>query len=144
MPTVVLKANTAPQKFAVVTVWNSDRTINREFKISGAAYRALALPGAGAPPGVTPQEWESGRAVAVGKDFDVGDIEVSKDGSAQLKVAEQIAGGRIRELYLFLAPGEFTGLAPMITVAPATIAAIDQRGNLVQIVSVTNGVVTWQ
>ena len=158
MPTTVLIAEVRPQKYGLVTVFNPDGSLNREYKITGADYAALALPGAGAPPGVTKEEWEGGRSVrlkdgtparrplalAAGKDYAVGDCAVQRDGTLRVKVMETILQGRVRELFLILKSSDYTGVPPAITVSPAVLARLDQAGKIAQIVSVVNGVVTWR
>lgn len=157
MAQTVLKTGAAPQKYGVVTVFNADGTLNREFKITGAEYAALAQAGAGAPPTVTKAEWEATRSVllkdgrtalqplamAVGKDYDVGDIRQLPDGSVQMKVDERVVNGQFVESFTRIKAGDFTGTVPNITCAPTVISALDQSRSVIQIQSIVAGVVTW-
>lgn len=126
MPSINLKAGATRGKYGHVIVRNADGSINREYKITGAEYSALALPGAGGPPGCTKAEWESGLAVAYGKDFDVGDISET-DGTIVIKTAERIVGGRIIESFLRLEKGEWSGEIPNISVDPLVLAGVKVR-----------------
>ena len=143
---VTLKLGVSPQKYGLVIVRNGDGTLNRQFKITGAAYAALTQAGAGAPPGVTTEEWTTGLAVAAGKDYDVGDCAVLVDGSVPMKVAAQVVGIPIayEERFLRFRPNEFTGTPPRVTVAPSVIAGLDQTGKTVHVDSIINGEVAWR
>lgn len=64
---LVLKTRGADRSIVVVTGTNA-----RRFDITAGQYAALALPGAGRPPGTTRNEWESGRTRAYGGVHDYG------------------------------------------------------------------------
>jgi hypothetical protein len=143
MPVLRLSATAAPQKYGWVIVRNVDGSINREYRITAAEYAALARKGAGAPPGVTDEEWSTGRAIAASKDYDVGDMDI-RDGVLRMKVAETVVNGQTIETFVRAGPGEFTGTPPNVTIAPSVLAAIDQSRSPVIIESVDRGQVRWR
>lgn len=118
----VIKTEARGGKYGLVVVTNADGTFNREFKITGAELATLRASVNGVPRGVTRLEWETGRAIVAGKDFDVGDAKLLTRGSVLFKHDEQIIGGQIVEWYVMLRPGDWTGTLPNITVTPAVIA----------------------
>lgn len=140
VPGVRLTAGTSPQKRALVIVRNSDGTFNREVSLSSAQYAALAQPGAGAPPGVMTEEWTSGRAVAYGKDFDLGDAEVN-NGHLMICHAMQTVNGQTEEHYLSFAPGEWSGTLSTASVDPTLLASMPIRGAGRRPISVHAGIV---
>lgn len=134
MATLQLKDAAARGKYGLVVVNNPDDTFNREFKITGKEYAALALEGAGAPAGVSDEEWESGLAVAYGKDFDVGDAEEQADGTLLIKYAEKIVDGRFIESFAVFESDEWSGKIEQVTVKASIIDELDELESL------TNGV----
>ena len=120
-----LKAEAQTSKYGLVRVYNPDGTHNRDYKITGQEYKDLAKKGANAPPNLTKKEWESGLAVAYGKDFDIGDIQEQSDGSLIIKMAEEVKQGRIVESFAYLTPDDWTGIAPNITITQKALDHID-------------------
>lgn len=126
-----LKAEARRGKYGIVVVTNPDGSFNREFKITGKEYAALALKGGGAPPGVTQEEWESGLATAYGKDFEVGDVEEQADGTLLIKYAEREENGHIIESYAQMKPEEWStkrgkiSIPEIISEDGKVIAAVD-------------------
>lgn len=107
-----------------VVVVNKDGTFNREVLLTGEEYLALGQRGAGAPPGVTVDEWQSGRAVAYGFDLDVGDVKEVQPGIVHMLVESNLVNGRVVDSYLEFAEGEWTGKLPAITVDSVTLAKL--------------------
>lgn len=128
MALVALRAEAATGKYGLVVVRDPDGTINREYRITGAEYAALALPGAGAPVGFVRADVTAGRSwVAIGKDLDVGDVAVQPDGALLVKYAEDRVGARVVESFVRFEAGEWSGSrADLASVAPAVIANIRQ------------------
>lgn len=109
-------------KYGLVVVYNINGTFNREYKLTEQELAALQASANGIPRGCTKEEWESGRAVVCGKDFDVGDMRVA-DGRVRIKTGETTVNGRIVESWLLLDKGEWTGTPPVITVPSAVLLA---------------------
>jgi len=79
-----------PDRYGVVIIWNADGSVNRRFPITNAEVLALRAPGAGAPPGVTREEWESGRACVAGQSLDPGGAEVKATGELLVKLSDDV------------------------------------------------------
>jgi len=140
MALIMLRAETARGKYGVVTVYNEDATFNREYRITASDLATLHASGNGLPPGCTRSEWVSGKVVVVGKDFEAGDIE-ERDGHILVKLDERTLVGRLSESFLRFAPGEWSGVVPLITVPQAIIDALDQSRINVRVRSIIAGVV---
>lgn len=111
----------------LVIVRTRGGTRDRAFRITAEEYAALALPGAGAPTGVTADEWTSGRACVVGRIMDAdGDMEVQSD-----RVLLQYAD----EVHLVFTPGEWSGTPPNITVTRAVLDTLPAGVRPVSIVA---------
>jgi len=125
MPIIQLTANTARGKYGRIRVKNTDGSFNREFNITGTQLSALKAAGkwtSTTHAGVTRVEWESGRAICMGKDFDVGDMKLMIDGSLRIKFAETVVAGQLTETqWLHFKTGEFTGTPPNISVSQAVL-----------------------
>lgn len=126
---------------AIVVVRQLDGTFDREVALTAEDYAALALKDAGAPPGVTQREWESGLARAYGL-CAVGFCEAS-DGDVSLKTAETQVNGVTVQSWARFKPGEWSGSVPAISVSAAVVSTMDQSKSQIAISDVTNGVVTW-
>lgn len=137
---ITLKADSRHGKYGIVVVNNSDGTFNREFRITDKELADLQASANGVPPGVTKAEWQSGRVIVVGKDFDVGDIEQTRDKQQRdvyrAKIAEKIdlVTGRLTEDWLVVPVADASGVFPTISVAQDKLAG--------SIVSVDSGIIT--
>lgn len=118
MANVTLKNESQRGKYGLVRVNNPDGTLNREYKITSAELETLHQSGNGIPPGCTKEEWESGRASVAGKDFEVGDIQLKKDGAVVIKYAEKFVDNHFVESYVRLEKDEYVGIFPQIIVLP--------------------------
>jgi hypothetical protein len=123
MATILLKAEARNEKYGIVYVRNEDKSVNRSFRITEAELAALKVKGAGAPAGVTQEEWESGRAVAAGQDMDVGDVQ-ERDGWLRIKVDEKSIGGWLTGEEIKLPPGTWSGTLPNVTVNFTVVAGV--------------------
>jgi len=152
MPTITLKSTVRRGKLAQVRVLNPDGSHNRAYRITEAEYAALALPGAGRPPGCTQQEWESNLAIAFGQDFEAGDCAVDAGGNLQIKLGELVTANDVEEAVIVIPSGSWSGTPPVVTIDAGVLAGlelnVDRNGNQkpirVAVTSVVNGVVTWQ
>ena len=156
MPSIKLTLTGSPQKNCFV------RQVGvSEVRLTALEYAALALPGAGPPPGVLKADWESQRVFAYGMDHSEGDIILAPDGTAVVLVQERAGATAFDRLWLRLPPAVFSGVVPDITIpalnlaplntaklAPTTTAPNPWVGSLastvVALVSLDTGVLTWQ
>ena len=137
MASIQLKADARFDKYGVVSVRNADKSINREYRITGEELGAFkALPN-GVPPGVTEAERQSCLVFVHGKGLDVGDVYVNKAGWLKMNVSERTVAGRIVWQYIVLEPGEWTGTIPNITMSAEKISSIEGQ----PLLSVIDGVV---
>lgn len=133
MPTVKLTATSRRGKYGVVSVKKANGPLDRQYKITEqqlAAWQQAGRWGAATHIGVTQEEWESGRAVLVGKDYEVGDARRRAGGGVRLKYAERVVAGRFVESYLDLSPGEWSGTFPDITVSKQVLDSAVARPRL--------------
>ena len=141
MPRTDLKAGSYA-KYGIVRVYNDDGSLNRAFRIT--REELFAIGANGVPPGVTRQEWTSGRAVVGGRACDVGDAELMADGAVRIKLAERL-GSVLVESYLKVPKGQWSGTFPLITVAKGVLDGMDlSRGDVAALQSINNGQVQWQ
>jgi len=147
MGTTVIKLSDKKLKFGLVTVRNKDGSLNRQFKITPEEYTALAGKGALGPHGVTEEEWINGLAFASGISLEEGDAELRSNGSVLIKVRENLSldiAGKITETYVELASSDYTGILPAITIKPASLSSMDQAKASTKVLSIVDGVITWQ
>jgi hypothetical protein len=143
---VILKSEFSIDKYAIVRVYNVNGTINREYKIDSNAYASFKAQVSSVPIGVTPQEWQSGRTIVMGKGFEVGDAYRSKSGWIKIKYAETIVNGVHNESFLYLSPSEYSGIVPNITVTATKMIEINSENSKrtakynKDVTSVTNGI----
>jgi len=135
MALISLKAEARKGKYGVVSIMNADGTLNREYRITRLELDELQKSANGIPPGCTKEEWEGGRAIVLGMDFDVGDYRIEND-FLQIKYAEQIEKGRIVDYGVLFFPGEWTEILGVISVEKTTL---DSK-NLIELTSLTAGV----
>lgn len=137
MAIIALKTEARRGKYGVVRVRNRDGSFNREFKITEVELAVLQASANGLPPGVTRDEWVTGRAVVAGKDFEVGDMRLRKNGSLFVKYAERVVNGEIVESFVVLQPEEFSGVPPKITITVAALSTLSDRRSIKDIISGT-------
>ena len=149
-PITILKTGASQGKYGLVRVKNGDGSFNREFKITAQELVTLQASGNGLPPGVSQQEWESGLAVVLGKDFETGDMKVYPNGTIKLKYRETQVNGRFIESWCILAPTDYTGTPPNITITQTTLDSLVYDRSLLgepivalntRMVSIINGIV---
>ena len=151
MAETLLTLTARGDKYGLVTVLNVDGTLNRQFKITEVDLLALRVKGAGPPLGVTAQEWTGKttqgdiRAWVGGQSHEVGDASLESDGSILALIAESWKDGALVQHLLRLAKSQFSGMPPKITGQAAAVSALDTTdlGGL-SIISIKNGLVTWQ
>jgi len=146
---IVLKNTAQYGKYGLVVLNYPNGSFKREFKITGEELQKVQATSNGIPPGVTKEEWEAGQAILIGKDFDTGDVQ-EVNGWLIIKYAEHQEEGHYVESFLELAPGEWSGKIPSISV---TKAIIDETKNSTAqekisvskpLVAITDGVVTYE
>jgi hypothetical protein len=136
-------SRTTGLKRGVVVIRHPDGTFKREIQITAEDYRALGEPGAGPPPGVTAEEWNTPGTAAFGMNLAVGDVEVDGDTALILLDARPAPDGRgpTLETYLRVRPGEWSGAdVRALTVAPSALQRLpaDRRP-----LAISLGVVVW-
>ncbi len=142
-----LKVTTPEIKRGLVTVLNKDGTFNREILLTAEEYTNLGLPDAGAPKGVTQEEWESQywdetqqamlpRAYASGQYFNIGDVE-EKEGKLTVLYETKQVDGQTKDIYLQFEPTEWNGDIENISVTDEAIASLPPDN---QSLSIKNGV----
>lgn len=104
----------SPDKYGVIAVFKTDGTLEREVVITGAELASLKAAGRWRPEvhgqWVTLEEWK--RSVCAGKQLDVGDMKVNKDGSLYVKLDQR----GFFESPMVLQAGKWIGTPPVITV----------------------------
>jgi hypothetical protein len=119
--------NPAPDRYGVVTVRDQSGAIDREFVITGEELATLHKSGNGVPPGVTREDWESGRARVIGKSREQGEYQRQGETLA-MTVRAELRRGRWVETVAEFAAGEWTDHGDgTVSVAPAVLTALNQR-----------------
>jgi hypothetical protein len=94
-------------KWGLVTVVNEDTTIQRQYRIERADLEAVRDGAKSFPPGVTQEEWESGRVFVSGRPCEVGEALPIADGFLIVNHGCEVVGNEIRVGLTQLAPGEW-------------------------------------
>ena len=126
-PMAILKEGGSVPKYGLVVVNDSGGAFIREYKITAAelaSWNAAGAWSAGTHVGVTQAEWETGKCVLIGKNFDSGDMRVYPNGAIKMKFSEELVNGRIIERFCVLGPGEYSGTPPDITVSQAILDGV--------------------
>lgn len=134
-----LKAKAIPNKYGIIRVKNPDGTFNREIRLTSAEVSALQAAGRFTDAthiGVTKTEWEAGLAKLTGFACEVGDMLSKPDGQLWIKYAEKLVLGETVDSWLFLKPGEFSGIPPLVTIDQAVLNVLPGK----PILSCVNGV----
>lgn len=140
MTSIFLKADAQIGKYGVVIVYNKDRTISRQYKITGEELRNLQQSTNDPPPGVSREDWEAGMAEVLGKDFEVGDMRRNDDGSIRIKFAEE----NFLESFLELTPEDYLESGTEITIKPEVLSSIRYISTDKRIEDLQDGVLIWQ
>lgn len=143
MPEIALKETTTLRKFGVVTIYNKDKTVNNQFKITGEELKKFLDSGTIPPPNVPQEIWDAGLADVSGKDHEVGDFQIAENGDILIKYDEVEKDGRIIDYMLRLKPEENIGTKGQLTVAKPILDAAF-LGKTKVVTEITDGILKWQ
>jgi hypothetical protein len=94
-------------KWGLVTVWNADRAIDRQFRIEAAEVQAVREGNNVVPPGVTDEEWFEQRAVVAGRPCNPGEALGLADGTCMVNLGVEQRGKEMHVRLVQLAAGEW-------------------------------------
>ncbi len=95
-------------KWGLVTVYNSDRTINRQYKITADEAEAVHHGNNVLPPRCTLAEWQEGRVVVESRPCNPGQGFINPDGVLMLNCGVHEAKDRVNVSLLQIHPEKWT------------------------------------
>jgi len=118
-------------KWGLVTVANTDSSINRQFTISARAAKEVAANNNIVPAGVTYEEWHGGWAVLSGRPCNIGNGVVNPDGSLVVNYGVEKVAGKITVSLMMIPPSEWELIDGVVHIVPEVAAQVDVPFELV-------------
>jgi hypothetical protein len=112
-------------KWGLVTVWNADETVDRQFRIDAAAMQAVREGNNVMPPGLTNQEFAEQRFMVAGRPCNPGEALARTDGSCIVNLGVEQRGKELHVRLVMLAAGEWEVVGGKLRVLEPVAFAMD-------------------
>lgn len=125
MSTINLKNEAQRNKYGIVRVYNLDRSIDREFKITNQELEKFLSDPQALPPGISKEDWYANLATVHSRSMDVGDMQKQFDGSLIIKYDERVINNQFVESKIYLNEKDWNGDVGSVTVKSQDLIQIN-------------------